>query len=76
MRKMLAGRLSFASLGFSPQWRNWPITPFTRTASSCDYEYDEEQGRRVKNQMFVQRSSTNAFVFDNITNHGVTAWLL
>jgi hypothetical protein len=35
--------------GPSPQWRDWPFTPFTRTASSCDYEYDEEQESSARN---------------------------
>jgi len=37
-----------------------PLTPSARTASSCDYEheYDEEQGSRVKNSLFVRRRGT------------------
>ena len=50
--------------GPSPQWRDWPLTPFTRTASSCDYEYDVEQESNVRNSLLVRKSSTNAFVCD------------
>jgi len=42
---------------FSPQWRGQPLTPSTRAASNCDYEYDEEQRLRVNPNRSCSRES-------------------